>query len=48
MGRGTLGMASLDFGDQAIEVLYERVDGGGDWGVTVGFADDVEDTFENS
>ncbi len=41
-------MASLDFVDEAIEVLYERVDGGGDWGVTVGFADDVEKTFENS
>jgi len=48
MGRGTLGMASLDFGDQAVEVLDERVNGGGDWGVTVGFADDVENTFENS
>jgi len=41
-------MASLDFGDQAVEVLDERVNGGGDWGVTVGFADDVENTFENT
>ena len=48
MGRGTLGMPSLDFGDQAVEVLDERVNGGGDWGVTVGFADDGENTFENS
>ncbi len=41
-------MASLDFGDEAIEVLDERVNGGRDWSVSVGFADDVEDTFENS
>ena len=48
MGRGTLGMASLDFGEEAIEVLDERVNRGGDWGVTVGFAEDVEKTFENT
>ncbi len=48
MGRGTLGMASLDFGDQAVEGLDERVNGGGECGVTVGFADDDENTIENS
>ncbi len=48
MGRGTLGMASLDFGEEAIEVLDERVNRGGDWGVAVGFADDVENSLENS
>ena len=48
MGRGPLGMASLDFGDEAIEVFDERVNGGRDWGVTVGFADDVKNAFKNS
>ena len=46
-GRDPLGMGSLDFGDEAIEVLDERVNRGRDWGVTVGFADDVENTFKN-
>ncbi len=41
-------MGSLDFGDEAIEVLDERVDGGRDWSVTVGFAEDVEDSFKLS
>jgi len=41
-------MASLDFRDEAVEVLDERVNRGGDWGVTVGFAEDVEKTFENT
>ncbi len=41
-------MGSLDFGDEAIEVLDERVNRGRDWGVTVGFTDDVENTFKNS
>ncbi len=41
-------MGSLDFGDEAIEVLDERVDRGRDWGVTVGFADDVENAFKTS
>ncbi len=41
-------MGSLDFADEAIEVLDERVDRGRDWGVTVGFADDVENSFETS
>ena len=41
-------MGSLDSGDEAIEVLDERVDRGRDWGVTVGFADDVENSFKNS
>ena len=41
-------MGSLDFGDEAIEVLDERVNGGRDGCVTVGFADDVENTFKNS
>ncbi len=39
-------MGSLDFGDEAIEVLDERVDRGRDWSVTVGFAEDVEDSFK--
>ncbi len=38
-------MGSFDLGDEAIEVLDERVYSGRDWSVTVGFADDVEDTF---
>ncbi len=46
--RRPLGMSSLDFGDEAIEVLDERVNRGRDWGVTVGFADNVENTFKNS
>jgi len=41
-------MGSFDFGDEAIEVLDERVDRGRDWGVTVGFADDVENSFKTS
>jgi hypothetical protein len=38
-------MSSLDFGDEAIEVLDERVNRGRDWGVTVGFTDDVKNSF---
>jgi len=41
-------MGSLDFGDEAIEVLDEWVDRGRDWSVTVGFAEDVEDSFKLS
>ncbi len=41
-------MGCLDFSDEAIEVLDERVNGGGDWSVTVSFVDDVEDAFKNS
>ncbi len=41
-------MGLLDFGDEAIEVLDERVNGGRDGGVIVGFADDVENTLKNS
>jgi hypothetical protein len=41
-------MGLLDFGDEAIEVLDERVNGGRDGGVTVGFTDDVENTLKNS
>ncbi len=44
-GRRPLGMSSLDFGDEAIEVLDERVNRGRDWGVTVGVADDVKNSF---
>ncbi len=41
-------MGSLDFSDEAFEVLDERVDRGRDWSVIVGIADDVENAFKLS
>ncbi len=41
-------MGSLDFSDEAFEVLDERVDRGRDWSVIVGIADDVENSFKLS
>ena len=41
-------MGSLDFSDEAIEVLNERANGGRNRSATVGFAYDIENPFKNS